>query len=218
MNLLSSIHSHSSKFNIFDYVTTTNITNPNFSAIRVGSTQTTVSANNYTLCSGYGTTSQQTDFIVGWTTTAGDSYGYGAINGINPWNTSLFPYPDGVSTAMFVQFYGSLLFGSKRIQQSIILNSGNYTVKFFAHPRNENSGYWSEQNQVTCSLNGASVTSSMSSAANWNNTIGWVPYSFNVTINSTGSYTLMFTFTNTSPSSTSTDSSISVTKVTLTKM
>ena len=154
------------------------ITNPNFSSPAMA----TNTWGNYLNILSVGST------ITGWTASYSGSNSavcyIGIVNGIaGSFNNITPPFPQ----MCFIQMYGNSS-GSATLSQTInITTAKSYTVSFYVHPRDDNgvAGYNPSQ-QVTLSLNGNSVTSTLSSSS----TALWIKYSFTTTIASIGNYTL----------------------------
>jgi hypothetical protein len=175
------------------------ITNPNFSSPALS----TNSWGNYSAILSVGTT------IPGWTASYSGSNSAvcaaGLVNGISgSFNNITPPYPQ----MCFIQMYSNS-YGTATLSQPInITTAKSYTVSFYVHPRDDSGadGY-NPQQQATLSLNGNSVTSTISSY-----TFGWIKYSFTTTIASIGNYTLSIIVSTPSPVS---DSSILFTGISI---
>ena len=144
--------------------------------------------------------------IPGWTASYSGSYsavcaigiinGNGNPNGAGLFNNITHPYPQ----MCFIQMYGNSS-GSATLSQTInITKAKSYTVSFYVHPRDDSfAGGYNPSQQVTLSLNGNSVTSTISSY-----TALWIKYSFTTTIASIGNYTLSIIVSTPTPVSDST--------------
>lgn len=123
--------------------------------------------------------------ITGWGFSSSVTYNTIISNGNNSFNGNTSTFPTGTTQALTIQFNSSGY--SSTVTQSIIFKAGTYIVNFYARPRTDAAQYYNVGQQITCSLNGTSVTSALTSSS------GWILYSLATTILTAGTYILSFT-------------------------
>ena len=153
--------------------------------------------------------------IIGWSF-SGTAYGTMIINGFSAYNDATTP--SGTTQALTIQMKANN--GVYTASQSLSLTSGTCVVQFYARPKPDTPfySYYSVGQQITASLNNATVTTSLSQ------TDDWVLYSLSVVITTGGVYSLSFKFTTINTDCTTsifgtygTDTSISLTGISMTQ-